>query len=182
MTAVAPLFHPSPAFRLSTCQEARVCTRWGHPACRLSCEKFFVLASVFCAFLLFREPPLWVRHVISAVATLSAVFQKVRPPHRAAECTLRYRMTHVPCQTRIAAWQATCGPCWCGLVLVWVMHTARRGAPKRFAWQRRPSCTPFPPSAGPTTRASCSPLLSPACSGLALLCALPRRPPSLLTL
>ncbi len=42
-----------------------------------------MLASVFCAFLLFREPPLWVRHVISAVATLSAIFQKVCPSNHA---------------------------------------------------------------------------------------------------
>lgn len=42
---------------------------------RLSCEKFFVLASVFCAFLIFREPPQWVRHVISTVAKVSDAFQ-----------------------------------------------------------------------------------------------------------
>lgn len=44
---------------------------------RLSCEKFFVLASVYCAFLIFREPPLWVRHIISTIAKVSDAFQTI---------------------------------------------------------------------------------------------------------
>ena len=45
---------------------------------RLACEKFFVLASVFAAYLLWREPPMGVRHVIALNANLSDAFQKVR--------------------------------------------------------------------------------------------------------
>eukprot|EP00208_Stichococcus_sp_RCC1054_P004120 CAMPEP_0206134734 /NCGR_PEP_ID=MMETSP1473-20131121/179_1 /ASSEMBLY_ACC=CAM_ASM_001109 /TAXON_ID=1461547 /ORGANISM="Stichococcus sp, Strain RCC1054" /LENGTH=952 /DNA_ID=CAMNT_0053526355 /DNA_START=491 /DNA_END=3349 /DNA_ORIENTATION=+ len=61
--------HPSHMFNLPLIEIALAIMR-------LSCEKFFVLASVFCAFLLFKEPPLWVRHIISAIANLSSIFQK----------------------------------------------------------------------------------------------------------
>lgn len=78
MQALASAFHPASRHECA-CDGDQLCDS----GCRLSCEKFFVLASVFCAFLLFREPPLWVRHVISAVATLSAIFQKVCPSNHA---------------------------------------------------------------------------------------------------
>ncbi len=44
---------------------------------RLSCEKLFVLVSVFVAYLLFRELPAPARALIRLNARLSAAFQKV---------------------------------------------------------------------------------------------------------
>jgi len=44
---------------------------------RLSCEKFFVLLSVFVSYLLFREPPRLARVIIRLNSRLSTIFQKV---------------------------------------------------------------------------------------------------------
>lgn len=48
---------------------------------RLSCEKYFVLLSVFVSYLLFRDnPPPAVRAFIRANAIISSTFQKVGQP------------------------------------------------------------------------------------------------------
>lgn len=44
---------------------------------RLSCEKFFVLVSMFAAYLTFRNPPKLARALIKLNARISTAFQKV---------------------------------------------------------------------------------------------------------
>ena len=47
---------------------------------RMSCEHFWVLASLFAAYLLFREPPAAARAVIRLNAFVSTCIQGVRRP------------------------------------------------------------------------------------------------------
>jgi hypothetical protein len=110
-------------------------------------SQFFVLASVFVAYLIFREPPRVVRHVIQLNARLSDMFQKVGRQNR-------------------GRW-----PCFAVLPAHSNHHDSLRQSVRRsLSHTCRSSCTHSQPSAGRMAPASSSAPLCLWCSGAAPRC------------
>lgn len=62
---------------------------------RLSCERFFMLISVFVAYLIYRgRVPRWLKTVIRINHRLSKAFQKVRSPQRFV-CSCCFTLRHL---------------------------------------------------------------------------------------